>query len=762
MAIGITSPAARAKRTLCLCAYVPLCLLGAGFAGEAAFTAKPTVTKAGEATTIQFAVSAPTDVEVSILDAKGAVVRHLAAGALGAQAAPPAPLKSGLTQFLEWDGKDDYGEPPPSTLHPQPFSARVRIGMGVKLEKIAGGDPYAWFSWDMGLGDHAAWKMTGLVAKSDGSVYVMGNASNIGPPAIRCYDAEGNYRRTVFPFPAGLPAEKVKGWGVTVQADGTYLPLYSDLASPALSKTPIAATRGGCASLLPSSAVDTLAVAPIQRWDKGADASTAMIIGTDGSLPELRIGPAPKSEQKPPAEATCAANKITVRDSAGKTLREIACQNAEVAAVSPNSKALYVVTRIGDYHKRGNLQLLKFNDWSKDAGPAETIMLIPKQVGIYHNVPSRILAMEHKGKVLVWIVHTMLPVRVYRDGGAKLELVKDFYEAGPQRCLDVQHMAVDPKTEDLYIADGFKNAFRITDWKNPRFESCMTAEGQRLVALSVAIDARNRYLITHDYIRGKVTVALRRYQLDGKYLAPAPVGKTGDNAISGQRVSNDWRIGLGLSQRGIAAGPDGSVAALGTTEHTDYSGPLYIFQHDAEKAPWAALHFAHFGKPASGGIRFDPAGNLYAGLPGSGGKKPASIVKYAPTGSLKSGCLFPREPEKPVKVYDVPYGYSPQGFSRTPRFGVDGWGRIYYPTSLESRVSVVDNEGNPVLAFGTYGNRDSMGGLEGDLVPTKGVPMAWPNSVDATDDYIYVSDMVNIRVLRLAKTFAAAETVGIK
>jgi hypothetical protein len=40
--------------------------------------------------------------------------------------------------------------------------------------------------------------------------------------------------------------------------------------------------------------------------------------------------------------------------------------------------------------------------------------------------------------------------------------------------------------------------------------------------------------------------------------------------------------------------------------------------------------------------------------------------------------------------------------------------------------------------------------------------MAWPNSVDATDDWIYVSDIVNIHLLRLAKTFSATETVSIQ
>ena len=75
-------------------------------------------------------------------------------------------------------------------------------------------------------------------------------------------------------------------------------------------------------------------------------------------------------------------------------------------------------------------------------------------------------------------------------------------------------------------------------------------------------------------------------------------------------------------------------------------------------------------------------------------------------------------------------------------------------SEADKKVSVIDNEGNTILAFGTYGNRDSMGGLEGDLVPVKGIPMIWPNSVDATDDYMYVSDIVNIRVMRFEKTFA--------
>ena len=110
------------------------------------------------------------------------------------------------------------------------------------------------------------------------------------------------------------------------------------------------------------------------------------------------------------------------------------------------------------------------------------------------------------------------------------------------------------------------------------------------------------------------------------------------------------------------------------------------------------------------------------------------------------------------KIYDIHYGVIGPHFSRTPRFAVDGYGRIYYPTSLLPKVSVIDNEGNPVLSFGTWGNRDSMGGLKGDLVPTKDIPLGWPNSVDATDDHIYIGDIVNCRLLRIAKTFAVEAT----
>jgi hypothetical protein len=96
-------------------------------ANQASFARNPSATKTDGATKVSFAVSAPTDVEVTILGAQGREIRHLAAGQLGAKEAA-APLTAGsLSQSIAWDGKDDRGNPAP--VAEGPFKARVRLGL---------------------------------------------------------------------------------------------------------------------------------------------------------------------------------------------------------------------------------------------------------------------------------------------------------------------------------------------------------------------------------------------------------------------------------------------------------------------------------------------------------------------------------------------------------------------------------------------------------------------------------------------------------
>ena len=110
-----------------------LLLAVAALAGQVRFTSRPTVAREGDKVAIRFAVSAPTDVEVAVRDAEGTVVRHLAAGVVGGGKAPPAPLRAGLSQTLEWDLRDDFGKP----AEGGPFTVRVRASSTGSMKAMA-------------------------------------------------------------------------------------------------------------------------------------------------------------------------------------------------------------------------------------------------------------------------------------------------------------------------------------------------------------------------------------------------------------------------------------------------------------------------------------------------------------------------------------------------------------------------------------------------------------------------------------------------
>jgi hypothetical protein len=220
-------PVVRLRWTLCLCASVPLCLTAV--AGEASFSAKPIASKDGDKTKITFTVSAPTDVEVAVLDSAGKVVRHLAAGVLGGKNPPPEPLKPGLAQTLEWDGKDDAGNPPPSTVHPPPFRVRVRAGMSVKFGRIIGANPN---TGELGYGGN------GVATAPDGTLYLK-MAANTGfhtefPWQLRRFDKSGKYQKTLLPYAPSTPPDKVPGFRLIDAGDGLLTPAQRSGLYPVL------------------------------------------------------------------------------------------------------------------------------------------------------------------------------------------------------------------------------------------------------------------------------------------------------------------------------------------------------------------------------------------------------------------------------------------------------------------------------------------------------------------------------------------------
>ncbi len=450
--------------------------------------------------------------------------------------------------------------------------------------------------------------------------------------------------------------------------------------------------------------------------------------------------------------------RVVVLDDGGKTLREIPVSHADAVAISSRTGALYVTTRTGDERNgSGEVRLLKFASWRQGGEPVEDVPLCETHF-TNHYKHSYVVLCEKKDATNVWVAYTEMPVRIYQDDAKGLTLLKDFLQVdGAQRCMGLDRIDVDRKTGEVYVLDDHVGVWKIGDWEHRTFEKTP------LFTASIGIDSRRRHIYIRTLADGSSSYSVgkvARYHLDQPEYPPANFGATGTNRLT-PAFHHEWCF-TGNGDKGFAIAPNGNVAVVG-----DPKDGLRLFHGDESKVPWDAIKLRDLPHMA-GGIRFDLSGNLYVGIvdkapaPAPAGlegdplaAKMGRIHKYAPTGNLDSGNLFPKPPPGPVKSYDVSFGaFDVDCIIRTPRFDVDGFGRIYYPTNVAQRVVVMDNAGNEIVAFGTYGNRDSLGGLPGDLVPTPDIPLAFPNSVAATDRYIYVGDMANVRLLQIEKRFA--------
>ncbi len=172
------------------------------------FAAKPGASGSGDRVVITFTTRAFCDVTVAVEDAAGRIVRHLACGVLGAKAPPPLQRNS-KTQRLVWDGKNDQGRYIDDRAG---LSVRVSLGLKPRFERT--------LYW------HPAKRVNGFApairaTKEGVFVYEGGEAMD----HVRLFDHQGNYLRTVYPFPAGRMAN-VKGatWH-TFPQDGRRAPL---------------------------------------------------------------------------------------------------------------------------------------------------------------------------------------------------------------------------------------------------------------------------------------------------------------------------------------------------------------------------------------------------------------------------------------------------------------------------------------------------------------------------------------------------------
>lgn len=238
------------------------------------FSAPVRVTKVADGWRIGFAASCETDVTVAIVDAHGAVVRHLACGRLGTS--PPEPLQPrSLEQSLVWDGRDDDGQPVTGS------GCRVRVSLGLRPR----------FDGLIGDAPGAVSSVRALAVGPQGDVYVFhvygALHPNDGTASCAVFSRAGQYLRTVLPAPAGLPEERLRGLRRVALPDGRRVPFLYQAETRSLIP--------GAGDLPPQRAVATrdgrIAFVGIQEWVGDAlryaqpGVAQVVVLEADGGTP---------------------------------------------------------------------------------------------------------------------------------------------------------------------------------------------------------------------------------------------------------------------------------------------------------------------------------------------------------------------------------------------------------------------------------------------------------------------------------------------
>jgi hypothetical protein len=792
--------------------------------------------------TIDFEVSQATDVEVAVINkADTSILRHLAAGLLGANA--PAPLATTvLHQVIEWDGKDDFGRT--VSVSQSNIGVRVRAGMIPKLVALVGENLYSFRSCAGGASPRSG--IAGLIRDADGSMLILGRQGLL--PFLRRYDASGQYLQTVYPPQASLSKDSVTGYGVNLLPDGGWAP-----------KTTVAASR-----TITNSLVNNLGstVAPTRMFFDNTSGKIILVSGrnmqimsksgaflTAGSKTFISTPAAPaglyvmgpqyvKASHNPnyvylsglfygevdggcwllnadtsgfwgdgkvfkvnlttgeaaswlkldsvPVTATERGTKILgdgnnvaaihgveiddsnhvfvcdrVHNRIGvydtntppTLLGSVPCQGPDNLAVSRRTGALYVVRRT-----MAQMTLAKFTGWRIPGAATATTTLLASVSG-YTGAPSITLA-ESGNTTTIWVGQTggyqyaAMGVRIYRDDGASFTLLKDFLSPDTQ-YQNFERVAVNRATDKVYwVKYSPTSIYTIENWNNPVIKRIAGSLGD----LTVAPDGF-LYGLTH-----ATPVPVGRYTSDD-LTSPVNFANTSANVLTGN-IDFEWGgTGEGVNFRGLAANWQGQVALF------DEDTRLSLFPDtgcsDALNMGATIVSVPEHRRVASC-VKFDPAGNFYVGLLAKGtgwiptpgftsdyyfNNESGSVVKFAAgtTGAMTGGVVTGA-----AKIYAQPFGsFTGDGGDcctcTNPRFDVDPYGRLYIPNGTTSTITVVDNTGNEIMKFGKYGNTDSRGVLPGPglTLSSTDIPIAWPSSVAASENYIYVGDGVNARLVRV-------------
>ncbi|MBL8027524.1 MAG: T9SS type A sorting domain-containing protein [Fibrobacteres bacterium] len=462
--------------------------------------------------------------------------------------------------------------------------------------------------------------------------------------------------------------------------------------------------------------------------------------------------------------------RIGVYDTNAVLLGSIPCVYADYVSVSKRTGAVYVLKR-----NSGLFTLVKYDGWRGVTAASASISLTTSVDG-YKGAPVMELT-ENGNSTNIWVGYGSIGFRLYADAGSSFNLIKDF-SVNAANAMMFERIAVDKSKEKVYIHSWNRKLYSISDWSTYQVKQAYNGTVDNITV------APNGYVYgfaSKDFAAGSWSWPVLRFK-DNDTLAAENYPNTGRNVATN---NIGFEGGWPGNHRGIAVGWQDNLAAYeeayylwgykdtGTTTTTTDKTPLLTFN------PALGLGIRWFAM----GVKFDPAGNLYAGIATRGTDaitptglsadskfgRSGSVVKYAPntTGTVTPLSMYSANATVAghVKIYPQPFGpFAGDNSSacncRNSYFDVDPYGRLFIPNGTAAKIYIADNAGNTILEFGQYGNTDARGTLTGagQYHATADIPMAWPTSVATSEDYLYIADAINCRLLRVKMNYALNST----
>ena len=525
--------------------------------------------------------------------------------------------------------------------------------------------------------------------------------------------------------------------------------------------------------------------------------------------------------------ATDAQGHVHICDLVNQEIVEVAPDGRKAGAtkvpwpervhVDDKSGAYYVLSRLTALPNEGSqLKLVKIVGRGADAKVAAEL---PLKTKVNRSGVGTCLGRMGDSPVL-WI-GSASGLTCIKDNDGRLEVAETSFRPLPDSELDWGRITVDAERDEVYTNNAHKCLYRY-DGKTGQ-GGLLRKNGKPFYGVDMSVSPEGLlYIRTGESFAGP----LERYTRE---LDPAPFAATNSHLL----YDIYSRMGIGYCDKGVGAGPKGECYVSYMYGWNKYFVAGFGGDGKAIKGKYLDGKFKRpdpksvVGKwpedrwvmsavvgpiPASsGGVAVDLAGNIYVGMllvpkgffdaaPAGFEKDPAygnwtgSIVKFPPSGGTVLGAVkeddqTDAEGERTacekglsvvgaIRIYPGLAPFSGGGYGgntsccvcRVPRFQVDRYGRIIYTNVVTCSATVVDNAGNKILEFGSYGNFDSQyvnpsseaGKAGKPSVAVPELPLAWPTGAGFSDKHVYVLDTYNKRVLRADKTWAAEEVCEVK